>query len=101
MLKVEGVLKLRPSLRCLPLTYIPRLEALLYTTCPIIGKHDIHKTRSTKRTAPLSDEDRATATGNSTHNSVNFGHVVLEISEQSDRQTDMVTAILDTPPGTK
>ena len=37
--------------------------------------------------ALLSDEDRATATGNMP---VKFGHVVFEIRERTERRTDML-----------
>jgi len=39
----------------------------------------------------LSEEDRATATGDMRQKLVKFSHVVFEICEQTDRQTDRQT----------
>ena len=59
---------------------------------PIISKHDvIHKTGSTYRIALLSEQDRVTATG--TEQFDRFGRVVFEISERTDRHTDIQTDI--------
>jgi len=73
--------------------------------CPIIWKHDASlKTESTKRIALL-EEGRATAT-RSTCRKLKFSRLVFEIREQSNKQidrrhTDMLTAILCTPPRDK
>ena len=39
------------------------------------------------------------ATGNMHKNLTKFGHVVFELCEQTDRQTDILVTILCTPPG--
>jgi len=45
-----------------------------------------------------SEQDRSTAVGIMRKNSVKFG-VIFELLERTDRQTDILVAILRTPPG--
>jgi len=54
-----------------------------------MGKHGvIHKTGSTQHIALSSEQDRATARVTCAENFVKFEHVVFEICERTDRQTD-------------
>ena len=50
--------------------------------------------------AMTSEKDRrATATGNMLKNLVKFGSVVFALCERTDRQTDILIAVLATFPG--
>ena len=95
-------LKLRPSLRSLPLTEIPQPQAWQYPTCAYY--HEI-VTSSTKRKyityCIVVRQGPTTAQVTWTQNFVKFGDQVSEIFERIDRHTDALIAIPRTPPGSE
>ena len=73
-------------------TALTLLLPLPHITGPIIGKRDvIHKTGKYVTYSTVVREDRATAADNMYRKFVKFGHVVFEICQLTDGQTDIQT----------